>query len=145
MWWLAKRGNLWTSFWREPYPRPTNWLESQSRGGWDAATYPELSSAPVITGFAAAVMKHCEPKRVGEEMVYLACTSWVAVHSGKPRQELKRDEKLDQELTQRPWRRAAYWLAPPGLLSLLSYRIQGLQTRDGTTHHGLGPPPLVTN
>ena len=29
-----------------------------------------------------------------------------------------------QELTQRPWRGATYWLAPHGLLSLLSYRTQ---------------------
>ena len=33
---------------------------------------------------------------------------------------------------------AAYWLAFPGLLSLLAFR-------DGTTHNGLGPPPLITN
>jgi hypothetical protein len=29
-----------------------------------------------------------------------------------------------QELMQRPWRGAVYWLASPGLLSLLSYRTQ---------------------
>jgi hypothetical protein len=32
----------------------------------------------------------------------------------------------------------AYWLASPGLLSLLSYRTQDYQSRDGTTHSGLG-------
>ena len=32
---------------------------------------------------------------------------------------------------------AAYWLASPGLLSLLSYRTQD--------HHELGPPRLITN
>jgi hypothetical protein len=47
---------------------------------------------------------------------------------------------------QRPWRRAAYyWLAPHGLLSLLSYRTQDHQPRDGPTHNGLGPPSLITN
>jgi hypothetical protein len=30
---------------------------------------------------------------------------------------------------QRPWRDAAYWLAPHGLLSLLSYRTQDHQPR----------------
>jgi len=40
---------------------------------------------------------------------------------------------------------AAYWLAPRGLQSLLSYRPQDFQCRDGTTHNGLGPPPFVTN
>jgi hypothetical protein len=52
--------------------------------------------------------------------------------------ELKQVRK--QELTQRPWRDVLYWLASPGLLSLLSYRTQDYQTRDGTTHKG--PFPL---
>jgi hypothetical protein len=37
------------------------------------------------------------------------------------------------------------WLASPGLLSLLSYRTQDYQSRDGTTHNGQGPPSLITN
>jgi len=44
---------------------------------------------------------------------------------------------------QRSWRDAAYWLASPGLLSLLSYRTQAYQPRDNTTHNGLSP--LLTN
>ena len=50
-----------------------------------------------------------------------------------------------QELMQRPWRGAACWLAPPGLLSLLCYRPQDHQPRDGTTHNVLDPPSLITN
>jgi hypothetical protein len=46
--------------------------------------------------------------------------------------ELKRVRK--QELMQRPWRDVLYWLASPGLLSLLSYRTQDYQPRNGTTH-----------
>ena len=34
---------------------------------------------------------------------------------------------------------AAYWIASPGLLSLLSYRTQDYQLRGSTTHNGLGP------
>jgi hypothetical protein len=45
---------------------------------------------------------------------------------------------------QRPWRGAAYWKAH-GLLSLLSYRTQDYQLKDGTTHSGLGPPPFSTS
>ena len=37
---------------------------------------------------------------------------------------------------QRPWRDVPYWLASPGLLSLLSYRTQDYQPRDGSTHNG---------
>jgi hypothetical protein len=46
----------------------------------------------------------------------------------------------NQEMMQRPWRDVLYWLASPGLLSLLSYRTQGYQPRDGPTHKG--PFPL---
>jgi hypothetical protein len=48
--------------------------------------------------------------------------------------ELKQVRK--QELMQKPWRDVTYWLASPGLLSLLSYRPQDYQTRDGPTHKG---------
>jgi len=48
------------------------------------------------------------------------------------------------ELMQRPWRRDAFWLASPGLLSLFSYKTQDHQPRDGTTHNGLGPLSLIT-
>ena len=40
---------------------------------------------------------------------------------------------------------AAYWLASPGLLSLLSYRTQIYQPKDGTTYNGLPPSTLITN
>jgi hypothetical protein len=44
---------------------------------------------------------------------------------------------------QRPWRDVLYWFASPGLLSLVSYRTQDYQPRDGPTHKG--PFPLITN
>ena len=47
-----------------------------------------------------------------------------STEGGPPRQELKRGRTWRQEPMQRPWRGAAYWLVPQGLLSLLSYRIQ---------------------
>ena len=50
----------------------------------------------------------------------------------------------NQELMQRPWRDVTYWLASPGLLSLLSYRTQDYQPREGTTHKWASPP-LITN
>jgi hypothetical protein len=47
----------------------------------------------------------------------------IAVHQQrKSGLELKQVRK--QELMQRPWRDVLYWLASPGLLSLLSYRAQ---------------------
>jgi hypothetical protein len=65
---------------------------------------------------------------------------YVAVHHHrKSGLELKQVRK--QELMQRPWRDVTYWLASPGLLSLLSYRTQDYQPRDRTTHKGTSPFP----
>lgn len=44
-----------------------------------------------------------------------------------------------------PWRRAAYWLAPFGLLNLLSCTVEDQLPRDVTTYSGLGPPTLIIN
>ena len=77
-------------------------------------------------------------KQVGEERVYLAYTSILAVHhQRKSGLELKQVRK--RELMQRSWRDVPYWLATPGLLSLLSYRTQDYQPRDGPHK---GPFPL---
>jgi hypothetical protein len=72
-------------------------------------------------------------KQIEEERVYSAYTFHIAVDQQRMSGlELKQVRK--QELMQRPWRDVLYWLASPGLLSLLSYRTQDYQPRDGTTH-----------
>jgi hypothetical protein len=81
-------------------------------------------------------------KQVGEERVYSAYTFHIAVnHQRKSGLQLKQVRK--QELMQRPWRDVFFWLASPGLLSLLSYRTK-------TTSPEVAPPtrgssPLTTN
>jgi hypothetical protein len=80
-------------------------------------------------------------KQVGEERVYSAYTSILLFITKEARTGTQRVRK--QELMQRPWRDVLYWLASPGLLSLLSYRTQDYQPRDGPTHKG--PFPLITN
>jgi hypothetical protein len=78
-------------------------------------------------------------KQVGEKRVYSAYTSMLLfITKGSQDWNSSRSEK--QELMQRPWRDVTYWLASPGLLSLLSYRTQDYQPRDGPTHKG--PSPL---
>jgi hypothetical protein len=77
-------------------------------------------------------------KQVGEERVYSAYTFHIAVdHQKMSALELKQVRK--QELMQRPWKDVTYWLASTGLLSLLPYRIQDSQPRDGPTHKGPFP------
>ena len=45
-----------------------------------------------------------------------------------------------QELRQRLWKGADYWLTPRALLILLPYRSQNYQHRGGPTQSDLGPP-----
>ena len=70
----------------------------------------------------------------------------ITVHYGrKSGQELKQGRILEAGADTEAMECAAFCLAPHGLLSLLSYRTQDHQPRDGTTYHGWGPPPLITN
>ena len=79
-------------------------------------------------------------KQVGEERVYSAYnTTLLLITKGSLGRNLK--ARTDAEAMES----AAYWLAFLGLLSLLSYRTQDYQARDGNTHSGLGPPSLITN
>jgi hypothetical protein len=71
-------------------------------------------------------------KQVGEERVYSAYTSILLFIT----KEVRTGTQTGQELMQRPWRDVPFWLASPGLLSLLSYRTQDYQPRDGPTHKG---------
>jgi hypothetical protein len=89
-----------------------------------------------------AEMKHYDQRQVGEENVYLASTSTTLfIIAGSQDRNSNWAGTWRQELRQRPWKGAAYWLALHGLLSLLSNRIQNHQPRDnGTTHSGLGLP-----
>jgi hypothetical protein len=57
-------------------------------------------------------------KQIGEERVYSAYTSHIAVHhQRKSGLELKQVRK--QELMQRPWRDVPYWLVSPAQLAFL--------------------------
>jgi hypothetical protein len=81
-------------------------------------------------------------KQVGEERVYSAYTFHIAVyHQKKSGLEFKQVRK--QELMQRPWKDVFYWLASPGLLSLLSYRTKTPSPEMAPPTKGL--PPLITN
>jgi hypothetical protein len=84
-------------------------------------------------------------RQIGEKSIYLAYTSTLLFIKGSQDRNWKRAGSWRQELMQKPWRGAASWLAPHGLLSLLSYRTQDHQLRGGTTHNGLGPSLLISS
>ena len=64
-------------------------------------------------------------KQVGKERVYSSYTSTLLfITKGGQAWNSHRVGTWRQELMQRPWRVAAYWIASPGLISLLSYRTQ---------------------
>jgi hypothetical protein len=64
-------------------------------------------------------------QKVGEERVYSAYTfTLLFTIKGSQDWNSHRVETWRQELMQRPWRDVTYWLASPGLLSLLSFRTQ---------------------
>jgi hypothetical protein len=79
-------------------------------------------------------------KQVVEERIYSAYTSTLPFII-KGNQDWNSSRAGTQAgLMQRPWRDVTYWLASLGLLSLLSYRTQDYQPRDGTTHNGPSHP-----
>jgi hypothetical protein len=87
---------------------------------------------PCHSQVSIAVIKCCDQKQLGEGRVnFIKEFSLCHILSLKPRQELKAGT---QELKLKSRRSATYWLAPHGLLSLLSYASQDYQPRSGTTH-----------
>jgi hypothetical protein len=70
-------------------------------------------------------------KQSWEERVYSAYTSTLLFTTKR-----SQDCKSSRAGSRRSWRDVIYWLASPGLFSLLSYRTQDYQPRDGTTHNG---------
>jgi hypothetical protein len=80
-------------------------------------------------------------KQAGEEMVYSAFTSTLLfITKGTQDTNSKKSGTWRQELMQKPWSGVAYWIVSPGLLSLLSYKTQDHQPRDGTTCNGSSYP-----
>jgi hypothetical protein len=89
-------------------------------------------------GFYSCVKHHDQEVSWGRKGLFSLYFHIAVHHQRKVGQELKQVRK--QELMQRPWRDATYWLASPSLLSLLSYRTQDYQPRDGSTHNGPSHP-----
>lgn len=54
------------------------------------------------------------------------------------------EEHQDKQLEQIPWKEAAYWFTPSGLLGYLSYMVQAHLPKDSTAHRGVGPPISIS-
>ena len=99
----------------------------------------------VLAWSSIVAMKYRDQKASwGEKGLFGLCLHTDS-HGMKSGQELKQGRNLKAGADAEAMERAAYWLASTGLLSLLSYRTQDHQPRDGTTHNGLGPLTSVTN
>jgi hypothetical protein len=77
-------------------------------------------------------------KQVGEERVYSAYTSMLLFITKEVRTGTQAGQEAGAETE--PRKGVSFWLSSPGFLSLLSYRTQDYQHRDGITHNG--PSPL---
>jgi hypothetical protein len=84
-----------------------------------------------------AGMKHHDQKGVGEEKAYSAYTSIsLFIIEGSQGRNSNGAGAWRQELMLRPWRNAAYWLAPHGLLGCFLIELRA-------TSPGMAPPTVV--
>jgi len=103
-----------------------------------------VSPLTALVRDAIAVMKHYEQKQGDKEKVLLACKSTsLFTNGGSQDRNSHRAGTWRQELMQRPWRGAAYWLALHGLLSLLSYRTR--TTSPGMASPAMGWPSYINH
>ena len=86
---------------------------------------------PVLIRVSIPAQTSWPRNKLGRKGFILLTLDTAVYHQRKSGLELKQVGK--QELMQRPWRDVLFWLASPGLLSLLSYRTK-------TTSPGMVPP-----
>ena len=113
-----------------------------SRGGEGVINHIQDLSWPFY-----CIDKTLGPKcRLGRKgFIWLINSTLLFITEGNQERNWNRAWTWRQEPTQRPQRSAAYWLTSHGLLSILSYRTQDYQSRDGPSHNGLWHPPWITN
>ena len=89
-------------------------------------------SVAVLVRVSIATTKHHDQRASWVERVYLAYTSALLfITKGSQDRSSNRAGTWRQELMQRLWKDGDYWLASHGLYSLLSYRTQDHQPREG--------------
>lgn len=113
------------------------WMIVHIKSGFRSDPQDEISRTRflVLVRLTSAVMKYHD--QFGEERLYSAYASTPQLIIEGNQNRTNRTGTWRQELTQKPRRRAAYWLAPHSLLSLLAYRTK--------TSSGLSLHPQITN
>ena len=105
------------------YPKVPNSFYTFPKNMVWLGTLQFLVWTPVIFRVYISLQNTMTKKQVGEERVYSA---YISILLLLIRESLDRHSQMvgtwRHELKQRPWRGASYWIASPGLLSLLSYR-----------------------
>jgi hypothetical protein len=109
------------------------------QGAVDTSRSTDLEADCFSQGFYSCTKHHDQEASWGGKGLF-SLHFHIAVHH--QRKSLK--QVREQELMQRPWRDVPYWLASPGLLSLLSYRTEPKTTSPGMAPPTMGPPSLIT-
>ena len=86
---------------------------------------PKVHASDLSIWSSIAVMECHDQKQVGKASI----STLQFITEGSQDRNSSRAGTWRQEQMQRPWRGAAYWFAPHGLLSPLSYRTQDHQLR----------------
>ena len=106
--------------------------KTQISGGYNLLFW--LSWAPVLVKVFIPVYNIIAKKETGEERVYSAYT---LLHGCSSPNEVRTGSQAGQEAgADVEAMEGCYWLASPGLLSVLSNKTQYYQPRDDTTHNG---------
>jgi hypothetical protein len=99
-------------------------------------TYASSSFLRVLVRVSIPAQNHDQEASWGGKGLFSLNFHIAVYHQRKSGLELKQVRK--QELMQSPWRDVLYWLASPGLLSLLSY---GTKTTSPEMAHPQGDLP----
>jgi hypothetical protein len=105
------------------------------RPHWASLSVSKAAQKTVLVRVTVAVLKHHDQSNLGRK----GFIRLMPPHHSSSSEEVRTGIQAGQE--PRATKGCCLLAAPPGLLSLLSYRNQDHQLRDGSTHSGLGPPP----
>ena len=115
--------------------RHVNPAEHSETGRCRVLDQGQLRYSYVLVRITIAMMKHHNQSKLGRKEFIRLTLLYHSSSLRKSGQEPKQGRNLEVGADERPWRGAAYCLAPPGLLSLPSGKIK-------TTCPRVAPPTM---